>query len=139
MRVAPEPPPDDVAAELEGWTKAAGDLHSGLWPNQPEMRLWYKTQDQAWDGWTQRQAEHARQEILDEDIITELDVVYGDDDPWFGFERVRGGKVVDGKEGKWESVDIAFRRGNTGTPVLLSDCRCSSSSHYSNQSPKLPL
>ncbi|EIW71023.1 hypothetical protein M231_07534 [Tremella mesenterica] len=119
IRVAPDPPPEDIASELEGWTKASGDLHSGIWPTQPAMRLWYKVADQTWDGWK-------RQEIMDEDYITELDVVYGDGDPWFGFERVQGGKVVDAKAGRWDSVDIAFRRGNpvwskTKVPTFHSD------------------
>jgi hypothetical protein len=30
LRVAPEPLPDTLKTELEGWTKAAGDLQSGL-------------------------------------------------------------------------------------------------------------
>lgn len=49
---------------------------------------------------------------MDEEIITELDVVFGDDEPFFGFERVQGGKVLESLEGKWDSVDLAFRRGN---------------------------
>jgi hypothetical protein len=46
------------------------------------------------------------------DVASEVDVVYGDDDPFYGFQRVDGGKVLEAKEGKWESVDIAYRRGN---------------------------
>jgi hypothetical protein len=50
--------------------------------------------------------------VVDDEIITEVDVVYGDDEPFFGFERVQGGKVLQAVEKKWESVDLAFRRGS---------------------------
>lgn len=104
-----------MVAELEGWIKAEGDLHSGLWPSQSELRLWYKTRAQLWDGMS-RGKDGTRQGMThdDYDIITELDVVYGDSDPFYGFERVEGGKVTKGKEGRWESVDLAYRRGNPG-------------------------
>jgi len=57
-----------------------------------------------------------RQEVLTDfdDIITELDVLYGDDEPFFGFRRIEGGKILEAKEGKWESVDITYRKGNPG-------------------------
>ncbi|KAK8847584.1 hypothetical protein IAR55_005443 [Kwoniella newhampshirensis] len=151
IRLASEPPPDDVKLELEGWTKADGDLHNGLWPSQDELRLWYKTKAQTWDDWKRRdrkrrEGEEAQggeedstetngttpdgavEEVITEpetegdtdwgyesdDIVTEIDVVYGDDDPFFGFERIQGGKVTETKVNKWESVDIAYRK---GTPV----------------------
>jgi hypothetical protein len=82
---------------------AKGDLHDGIWPKQPVSRLWYKLSDQ-----------RKRQGIEVEGIITELDIVYGDAEPFFGFQRVQGGKILDEKAGKWESVDLAYRRGNPG-------------------------
>jgi len=105
LRVVPEPVPDTLALDLEGWTQAKGDLHDGIWPTQPVMRLWYKLSDQG----------VKRQGITENDqIVTELDIVYGDSEPFFGFQRVQGGKVLDEKAGKWESVDLAYRRGNPG-------------------------
>jgi hypothetical protein len=103
LRVVPEPVPDTLASDLEGWTMAKGDLHDGIWPKQPVSRLWYKLSDQ-----------RKRQGIEAEGIITELDIVYGDAEPFFGFQRVQGGKILDEKAGKWESVDLAYRRGNPG-------------------------
>lgn len=103
LRVVAEPVPDTLVSDLEGWTKAKGDLHDGIWPKQPVSRLWYKLSDQ-----------RKRQEMEAEEIITELDIVYGDAEPFFGFQRVQGGKVLDEKAGKWESVDLAYRRGNPG-------------------------
>jgi hypothetical protein len=103
-----EPPPETLVSDLEGWTKAPGDLHSGVWPTQNEQRIWYKLQDNP------STPGQKRQELLTdfEHVITELDVMYGDDEPFFGFTRIEGGKVLDAKEGKWESVDITYRRGN---------------------------
>ncbi len=106
IRLAPHPLPETLQSDLDGWTLAEGDLHSGIWPSRDELRLYYKTREQAMGG--------KRQAVLDEEIITELDVVFGDDEPFFGFERVQGGKILEAKEKKWESVDLAFRRGNYG-------------------------
>lgn len=106
VQVLPHPPPASV--NLEGWTQARGDLHEGLWPSQPEMRLWYKTRDQFVDG--------LRRAVDDADIITELSVHYGDEDPFFGYHRIEGGKVNPGKDGRWDSVDIVYRRGNPIPP-----------------------
>ncbi|KAL7419143.1 Phosphatase dcr2 [Cryptotrichosporon argae] len=121
IRVLPEPPPTDLADELSDWVKADGDLHSGVWPSQSEWRLWYKTREQFWDGWKRAApgagAVQRRTAFDDADIITELDVVYGEDAPFFGFTRVEGGPVTDRKEGRWESVDVAFRRGNPIAPT----------------------
>ncbi|OXG80415.1 hypothetical protein C345_05305 [Cryptococcus neoformans A2-102-5] len=49
-------------------------------------------------------------------FINEIDVLYGDDDPFFGFERVQGGPVLKEEKGKWETVDITVRRGNPRPP-----------------------
>lgn len=110
IRVVSEPVPDTLQDDLTGWIKASGDLHSGIWPTQKESRIWYKLQEQSW-------ANDRRQGMsLDfGEIVTEVDVVYGDDEPFYGFSRVNGGKVLDAKLGKWDSVDLAFRRGNPGT------------------------
>lgn len=111
IRLLPEPPPETLSAELEGWVKSDGNLHSGVWPSQEELRIWYKTRDQDWVRREKRQEEVSYEYG---EVITEVDVVYGDDQPFFGFERVQGGKVTEGKEGRWESVDLAFRRGTYG-------------------------
>lgn len=81
------------------------------------MRLWYKLQDQ--DFRSKRTDLEDKQSMSYDigQIITELDIVYGDNEPFYGFQRVEGGKVLEAKEGKWESVDIAFRRGNPGELV----------------------
>lgn len=45
-------------------------------------------------------------------IITEIDVHFGDDQPWFGFERVLNGPVMKAEPNRWETVDVIVRRGN---------------------------
>ncbi|KAJ9094706.1 hypothetical protein QFC21_005863 [Naganishia friedmannii] len=49
-----------------------------------------------------------------QEIITELDVLYGEQQPFFGFERVKNGPVLpkDSQGKVKESVDLVFRRGN---------------------------
>lgn len=48
------------------------------------------------------------------DIVTELDVLYGDGSPFWGFERIGNGPLVAAKKDKYETVDIVMRKGNPG-------------------------
>ena len=107
IRLVPEPVPEDLKDDLSGWVKADGDVHSGVWPSQPEERLWYKLQD-----------ESKRQSAPSNDIVTEVDVVFGDDDPFYGFERIQGGPLLEAKSGTWETVDLAVRKGKPVVPKV---------------------
>jgi len=42
-------------------------------------------------------------------IITELDVLYGEDIPWYGFEKLEPATLPEG--GKVEATWITYRRG----------------------------
>jgi hypothetical protein len=55
----------------------------------------------------------------DDEIITEIDVLFGDNRPFWSFERVTNGPVVQRKEGKWETVDIVVRKGNPGESIFV--------------------
>ncbi|CAL1715541.1 unnamed protein product [Somion occarium] len=57
-----------------GWSK----VKTAVSPRNPKMFLWYKT------------GKSLRQMSDDEkrNIITEVDVLFGDDKPWYGFERL---------------------------------------------------
>lgn len=102
LQVLPNPPPDNL--DLDGWTLAHGELHAGV-SSQEDLRLWYKTRSQS-----------AIASSKDE-IITEISLHYGDDEPFFGFHRVNGGMVTPADvKGKYESVDIVWRRGNPVPP-----------------------
>jgi len=43
-------------------------------------------------------------------IITELDVLYGEDSPWYGFEKLEPPSTPE-NEGHVESVWVTYRRG----------------------------
>ncbi|WVW78226.1 hypothetical protein I302_100178 [Kwoniella bestiolae CBS 10118] len=143
LQIVPEPPSKELQYDLEngGWQKATGNLHSGVWPSRPEERIWYRTKSQGWDDvWKRQVTDNSTEESIPEDsgetptggvkeiqsgelntveygdYITEVDIIYGDDDPFFGFERVQGGKITESKAGKWESVGMAVRRGNPVAP-----------------------
>ena len=126
--MVPESPPTDLTEELEGWIKADGDLHSGIWPSQSELRLWYKITDQP----SKRQDMNYNLEPP----ITEVDILYGDDQPFYGFERVTGGKVTAAKEHRWSSVDITYRRGNPGESDLMKHAAPETCAHSTSRGSK---
>lgn len=112
VRLLPDPPPPGV--DLVNWVQAPGDLRSGAWVRQAPLRLWF-----------QSQARHATGEtgvVGASTYITELSVLYGDDVPFFGFERVPGGKVTESNSKSWESVDLVYRRGNPSEPTPRPPC-----------------
>lgn len=43
-------------------------------------------------------------------LITEVDVLFGEDRPWYGFEKIEP-PVTPEKEGRQESVYVTYRRG----------------------------
>lgn len=81
--------------------------------------------EQSWNDWDDSGASSSAAELEDEvlddgfsttesdEIITEIDVLYGDGPPMYGFERVKGGPMLAGGKGKkWDSVDLVVRKGN---------------------------
>lgn len=104
LRISPSPVPADLLAD--GWIQAKGNLRSGVYPSQPKLRLLYKTSEQPQPQ--SRAGAH----------ITEVMPHFGDAAPFFGFERVSGGPVVQGKAGRWDSVDLVFRRGTPTAPKV---------------------
>lgn len=82
---------------------------------RPGRRGWWQ-----WDS-GDNEADEVSMDSLAEDrvespssteIITELDILYGEQRPFFGFERVKNGPILKQVAGKHESVDLVFRRGN---------------------------
>ncbi|KAI0259375.1 Metallo-dependent phosphatase-like protein [Gloeopeniophorella convolvens] len=82
----------------DGWTKASRSLRDGV-IRAPALFLWFRRdktlRDLSSDGRTT--------------LITEMDVVYGDGDPWYGFEKLSPATTE--KSGRSESVSITIRRG----------------------------
>ena len=68
---------------------------------EPPMFLWYKT------GKTARElsAEEKRN-----DLITELDVLYGDDRPWYGFTKLEPSVTIH-KAHRVEDEWLTYRKG----------------------------
>ena len=97
--------------------------------------MWYKTKEPKmvgsskggkgkrsaddWDDWDAEEELGTSGDVNEEGIITELDVLYGDGQPWFGFERVLNGPVISAQGKRWETVDVVVRRGNPGQFVGL--------------------
>lgn len=104
LLIVEDPAPADLLAN--GWAQAKGNLRSGVFPRQHKLRLLFKTSAQGQGRFGN--GEH----------ITEVMPHFGDGDPFFGFERVPGGKIMDAKAGRWESVDLVFRRGNPTAPKV---------------------
>ncbi|KAL0065886.1 Phosphatase dcr2 [Marasmius tenuissimus] len=83
---------------VEGWQKASTSLRSG-W-RAPPVFLWYQA--------TKSAAEMTSEER--NSMITEIDLLFGDDVPWYGFEKVEP-PTLEGEPGKVESTWITVRRG----------------------------
>ncbi len=87
---------------------------------KPEMIGWKKPRrrikrSEDWDDWEEAEELGSSGAVAkEEEVITELDVLYGEGQPWFGFERVLNGPVVSTNGKRWESVDVVVRRGNPG-------------------------
>ncbi|CAK9785592.1 Metallo-dependent phosphatase [Cutaneotrichosporon oleaginosum] len=94
LQIVADPPPAELLAD--GWVQAHGSLHTDVFL-KPKLRLLYKTGP----------GEH----------VTEVMPHFGDGPPFFGFQRARGGKVVEAKAGQWDSVDVVYRKGNPVAPA----------------------
>ncbi|KAJ7115908.1 Metallo-dependent phosphatase-like protein [Mycena epipterygia] len=88
------PPP----AEVELWVKVPLSLRSGV-TGVPPLYLWYKVGKTSGD---MTAAERSN-------IVTELDVLYGDDIPWYGFEKLEPSTML--HRGAIESTWLTMRRG----------------------------
>ena len=82
------------------WTKVSLSIRDGV-RGEPPMYLWYKT------GKTARElsAEEKRN-----DLITELDVLYGDDRPWYGFTKLEPSVTIP-KAHRVEDEWLTYRKG----------------------------
>ena len=83
---------------MEGWQKVATSVRSGL-RGTPPLYLWYKLGKIAGDMTAEQKA----------NIITELDVLYGEDVPWYGFEKLEPATLL--KHRNLEPTWVTYRRG----------------------------
>lgn len=71
-------------------------------PHGEKRYLWYKAE---------KTLSQMSQQEKQNELVTEIDVLFGEDRPWYGFERVEG-PAFQGQEGAAEqSVWLTYRRG----------------------------
>lgn len=56
-----------------------------------------------------------------QNLITEIDVTYGDGNPWFGFEKLSPA-TTERQEGLRENVWLTYRKGVKGMYLVNVDC-----------------
>lgn len=78
------------------WTRVSHPIN----PAGEKRYLWYKT-DRTWRDMTEAERRT--------DIVTEIDVLFGSDEPWYGFEKVNAA-TFDGTDKK-EPVWLTYRKG----------------------------
>ena len=93
-------PPGEVPTPIsDSWRKVDHSIRDGVMRADP-LILWYK-------------ADKTMQEMSPEekdDIITEIDVLFGQDRPWYGFEKLEP-PVTPAEDGRISSVSVTFRKG----------------------------
>ncbi|KAJ7043577.1 Metallo-dependent phosphatase-like protein [Mycena alexandri] len=87
------PPP----SESEVWTKVPLSMRAGM--KGAPLYLWYKIGKTSNDMTAEERA----------NIITELDLLYGNDIPWYGFEKIEPATMI--HRGDVESTWLTMRRG----------------------------
>ncbi|KAG8215016.1 Metallo-dependent phosphatase-like protein [Butyriboletus roseoflavus] len=91
-------PPTDL------WVKVEHSIRDGVMRAEP-LYLWYKT------GKTMQEMS-----VEDKDnIITEIDVLFGEDRTWYGFEKLEP-PVTPEQEGRMSSVYVTYRKGVKPVP-----------------------
>jgi hypothetical protein len=86
----------------EGWRKVDQSLRSGVKGISP-LFLWYKVGKTAGEMSAEERA----------NIITELDILYGQDVPWYGFEKLDPPTLP--ANAKFDATWLTYRRGVKGT------------------------
>jgi len=89
----------------EDWTKTSRSIRDGV-SREPPLYLWYRTGKMARDMTAQEKQE---------DVITELDVLYGADRPWYGFEKLEPSVTLE--SGRVSSEWLTYRKGVKRPPA----------------------
>ncbi|KAF8643188.1 hypothetical protein AX16_009173 [Volvariella volvacea WC 439] len=90
--------PEDEQPEGDGWEKAETSLRAGVL-RAPPLYLWYRLGKTAAEMNTEEKA----------NLITELDVLAGEDVPWYGFEKLEPATTL--PQDNRLSVWLTYRRG----------------------------
>ncbi|KAF9005947.1 Metallo-dependent phosphatase-like protein [Cyathus striatus] len=91
-------PDKEQPSPSEGWRKVSTSLRTGVL-RAPPLFMWYRVGKTAADMSTEEKAQ----------IITELDLLYGEDVPWYGFDKLEPPTMIPKRNTlpTW----ITFRRG----------------------------
>ena len=81
------------------WHKVSTSIRDGV-PRTPQLFLWYNLGPSSSNLSPDEKGS----------LITELDVLFGDDRPWYGFEKLEPA-TTPGQEGRVESAWLTYRRG----------------------------
>jgi hypothetical protein len=95
IRLLPE---QEQLDSQQGWHKVATSLRAGLY-KAPPLYLWYRVGKTAAEMTAQERAQ----------LVTELDVLYGEDVPWYGFEKLEPATTPE--NGRVEATWLTYRRG----------------------------
>ncbi|KAJ7281601.1 Metallo-dependent phosphatase-like protein [Mycena rebaudengoi] len=91
-------PESETPFPPDSWTKVPESLRAGI-RGSPPLYLWYRVGKTAGEMTTEERS----------NIVTELDVSYGDDIPWYGFEKLEPPTLL--PKGPSLSTWITMRRG----------------------------
>lgn len=94
---------DEVPTKPGNWHKISTSTRDGV-PRAPPLYLWYNL--------GKSMANLSKDEK--DNLITEIDVLFGDDRPWYGFETIDP-PTTPGQEDRMESAHITLRKGVKGT------------------------
>ncbi|KAA1475450.1 Metallo-dependent phosphatase [Dentipellis sp. KUC8613] len=86
-------------AEPGSWTKAPLSVRDGVY-RAPALYLWYRSGKTLGAMSAEEKA----------NLITEVDVLYGDGQPWYGFNKLSP-PTMEAQPGRRENVWLTFRRG----------------------------
>ncbi|KAI6010736.1 Metallo-dependent phosphatase-like protein [Pisolithus orientalis] len=98
------PSGEEPGTRTDMWFKVKRSIRDGVVRQKP-LYLWYKI-GKAMNEMTTEEKQQ---------IITEVDVLFGEDRPWYGFEKVEPA-VTPEKDGVIESVYVTYRRGVKPVP-----------------------
>ncbi|KAF7356643.1 AIP3 domain-containing protein [Mycena venus] len=91
-------PDSESPSPSDGWKKVPLSLRSGIM-GAPPLHMWYKLGKTSGEMTVEERA----------NIVTELDVLYGDDIPWYGFEKLEPATMLHYRD--VESTWLTMRRG----------------------------
>jgi len=117
-------PKNEEPSPSNDWEKAATSLRKGI--RGPPLYLWYNLGKTA--------AELSPEEHGN--LITELDLLYGEDVPWYGFQKLEPPTIAE--NGRIQATWVTYRRGVKRVFFLHLEHRAYSNAPQSSAVPRAP-